>query len=125
MNISNETQKYNFDNWAKDNIEEYVECFWPGRIQCEELEKYIYDDFLTNYKQTKIDLFKEDYNKIISSSFKYPITKLLFQQILVYPKIVKSFNNVTKNEIWNSLQWLIQLNKIKPEDSLISYKGDN
>lgn len=113
-----------FDEWVHSDVDDMVGCFWPGDIQCEELEKYIYDDFLLNYKYTKLDLFEEDYYKISYKLFKYPISELLLEQMLVYPKIVKSFNNITKDEIWNSLQWLIYLEKIKPEESLIEYKGE-
>ena len=113
-----------FDEWVHNNIDDNVSCFWPGDIQCEELEKYIYDDFIKNYKTCSFDMFADDYNRIKGYAFKYYINKLLFEQMLVYPKIIKEFNNITKNEIWNSLQWLIYLEKIKPNESLVEYEGD-
>ena len=113
-----------FNEWVRDDIDDWVGCFWPGSVQCNELENYIYDDFLKNYKTCSFDMFANDYNRIINHSFSYNISKLLFEQILVYPKIIKSFNDITKDEIWNSLQWLLYLEKIKPNDSLIEYKGD-
>lgn len=113
-----------FDEWVRDDLDEWVGCFWPSHMQCEELEKYIYDDFLNNYKHCNIDMFADDYNRVKGYTFKYMINKLLFEQILVHPKIIKEFNNITKREIWNSLQWLIYLEKIKPEESLIEYEGE-
>ena len=110
-----------FEEWTSNDIDDWVGCFWPSNEQCDELEKYIYNDFLDNYRNCNIDIFSNDYFKIKSHTFKYNVTKLLFEQILVYPKIIKSFNNITKDDIWNSLQWLIYLKKIKPEDSLIAY----
>ena len=114
-----------FDEWVRDDIDDWVGCFWPGNIQCDELEKYIYDDFLNNYKHCDINLFAEDYAKIKNHNFKYPISKLLFEQMLTHLSIISDFNNITKNEIWNSLQWLIYLNKLNSEQSLIEYKGDD
>lgn len=113
-----------FEEWTQNDKDELVSCLWPSHKQCDELEKYIYNDFLLSYKFTTIDLFADNYNKIRFYNFKYDISLLLFEQMLAYPKIIKDFNNITKDEIWNALQWLIYLEKINPEESLILYKGD-
>lgn len=113
-----------FDEWVHNDIDDWVSCFWPGDVQCDELEKFIYDDFLTNYKHCNIDMFADDYCRIKGYTFKYFISKLIFEQILVHPKIIKDFNEITKREIWFALQWLIYLDKINSDDSLVKYKGE-
>lgn len=111
-----------FEEWVREDLDAWVGCFWPGNKQCEDLEEYIYVDFLSNYKKCSFDMFGDDYHKIKTHSFAYDISRLLFEQILVYPKIIKSFNDINEDEIWNAFQWLLYLNKINNEDSLINYK---
>lgn len=110
-----------FDKWVSYEIDEYVGTIWPTDQQAYELKTYINSDIINNYKQCKVELFAEDFRKIRIGFFKYDISYLLFEQILAYPRIVKTINDINEDEIWYSLQWLIYNKKIS-DKSLLSYK---
>ncbi len=110
-----------FEEWITYDVDDWVGCFWPGDIQCNELEKYIYKDFLSHYKESTINLFNPPFKKVINSTFKYEICNLILEQILNHPVYIKGFDNLNENDIWFAIQWFLYTRKLETEESLIEY----
>ncbi len=108
-----------FEEWITYDIDDWVGCFWPGAIQCDELEKYIYKDFLSHYKESTINLFNPPFKKVISGTFEYEICYLILEQILSHPVYIKGFDNLNENDIWFAIQWFLYTKKLETDDSLI------
>lgn len=113
-----------FDEWARLDVDDYVGCIWPSNDMCNELEQYIYDDFFENYKESSVQIFAPSFEKVISGTFKYDVCYLILEQILDHPADIKGFDKLDKDDIWFAVEWLIYLEKLDHEQSLIKYKGD-
>lgn len=99
------------DDWIRLDVDDYVGCIWPSNEMSDELEKYIYDDFLKNYKDSSVQIFNSPFKKVINGTFKYEVCYLILEQILDHPAYIKRFDKLDKDDIWFAVEWLIYLEK--------------
>lgn len=111
-----------FDEWVRLDADDYVGCIWPSNEMSNELEKYIYDDFLKNYRNSSVQIFNPPFEKVMSGTFKYDVCYLILEQILDHPADIKGFDKLNKDDIWFAVEWLLYLGKLDFEQTLVGYK---